>query len=130
MERFGFLSRMNPTVRGFLIIFAIAGIITALSLESTLDALTYVVRIAFFIAIAFFLYLVWRERRDEIAAWPTRPKVALYGGAFLALANVGVAFLPSLDYPTGVEILVFIAILAAAGFAMWRAWRDQTTYSY
>jgi uncharacterized membrane protein YhhN len=129
MNRLGFLSTMNPTLRGFLIILAIAGVITALSLEPTLTALFFIVRIAFFLAIAFFIYLVWRERREEIAAWPARPRAVLYGGALLAVVNLGLAF--AIDYPDGgLEIVIFIAVLVACAFSMWRVWRDQTTYSY
>ena len=129
MNRFGFLSRMNSTVRGFLVILAIAGVITALSLEPTLTALFLIVRIAFFLAIAFFIFLVWRERREEIAAWPTRPKVVLYGGALLAVVNLGLAF--AIDYPSGgLEVLIFIAILVASGYAVWRAWSEQHSYGY
>ena len=58
---------MNPTVRGFIIILAITGLVVALSLYSTLAALYLIARIAFFIAIAFFIFLVWRRapRRDR-----------------------------------------------------------------
>ena len=62
MKRF-FLN-MNPTVRGFLIILAITGVIVALSLYQTLTALYLIARIAFFIAIAVFIFMVWRERRN------------------------------------------------------------------
>lgn len=123
------MSSINPTVRGFLIIFAIAGVITALSLEPTLGVLFVVVQIAFIIAIAFFIYRLWRERREEIAAWPTRSKVVLYGGAALAIANLALGF--AIDYPSGgIEIIIFIAVLAAAGYSMWRVWRDQHSYGY
>ncbi len=123
------MSRINPTVRGFLIIFAIAGVITALSLEPTLTALFFLVRIAFFLAIAFFIYLVWRERREEIGGWPTRAKLVLYGGAALAVVNLGLAF--AIDYPSGgLEVVIFIAVLVAAAFSMWRVWRDQHSYGY
>ena len=129
MNRFGFLSTVNPTVRGFLVILVIAGVITALSLEPTLAALFFIVRIAFFLAIAFFIFLVWRDRREEIAAWPTRPKLVLYGGALLAVVNLAVAF--AIDYPSGgLEVLIFIAILIASGYSIWRAWYDQHTYGY
>ena len=55
------MSRINPTVRGFLIIAAIAAVIVALHQETTLAALFWVARIAFLLAIAFFLYLLWRS---------------------------------------------------------------------
>ena len=69
-----FFSRMNPTLRGFLIILAIVAVVVVLQLQATLAALLIVARVAFMLAIAFFIYLMWRERREEIAAWPTRAR--------------------------------------------------------
>ena len=123
------VGNMNPTLRGFLIIFAIAGAVTALSLEPTLAVLFVLVRIAFLLAIAFFLYLLWRERRDDIATWPTRSKATFYGAVLLAVVNIALAF--AVDYPSsGLEIVIFIAVLVAAGYSAWRIWRDQHTYGY
>lgn len=123
------LSGINPTVRGFLIIFAVAGVITALSLQPTLAVLFWVVRIAFFIAIAFFIYRLWRQRREQIAAWPTRAKTVFYGGAALAVVNLVLSAVTG--YPSGgLEILIFIAVLVAAGFSMWRIWVEQHSYGY
>ena len=55
-----FLANMNPTVRGFLVIALIALVIVVLELYQTLVALSILMRVAFFLAIAFFVYLVWR----------------------------------------------------------------------
>jgi hypothetical protein len=120
-----FFSRMNPTVRGFLIIVAIAAIIVALQLEATLTALLIIARIAFILAIAFFIYLMWRERRDEIGAWPTRARVVFYGAALLAVADLGADWYGGAH---GGQIIAFLAVLVLAGLAMWRTWRDQHTY--
>ena len=126
-----FWNRLNPTLRGFVVILVIAGIVTALSLDRPLEVLFILVRIAFFLAIAFFLFLIWRERREEVAAWPMRQKTVLYGGAALAVVNLALAFWPSLDYPSGgLEVVIFIAVLVAAGYSMFRVWRDQTSYGY
>ena len=117
---------MNPTVRGFLIILAIAGAIYALSLETALVSLMMLVRIAFFLAIAFVLYLLWRDRvREDAATWPRRAQVAFYGGAALALAAVGAFFW---EGASGLDALAFLLVLAFCGFAMWRVWRDQHSY--
>lgn len=121
--------RIHPTVRGFAIIALVAGVVTALQLEDVLAALFVVVRIAFVAAIAYFLFTLWRRRREEIGAWPLRARAVFYGGAVLALANIAAAF--ALDYPSGgLEALVFFAVLAACAFAMWRVWRDEHTYGY
>lgn len=123
--------RINPTVRGLAIVVLIAGVITALRLENALEALFLVARIAFLVAIATFLFVLWRQRRSEIATWSIRAQVVLYAAAVLALVNLALAFVPALDYPaTGLEALVFFAVLAACGFAIWRIWRDEHTYGY
>ena len=73
--------------------------------------------------------MLWRQRREEIAAWGLRSRVVFYGAVLLALVNIGIAFV--LDYPSGgLEALIFFAVLAACVFAMWRIWRDEHTYGY
>jgi hypothetical protein len=123
------VSRLNPTLRGFLIILAIAVVITVLQLEVALVSLLTLARIAFFLAIAFFLFLIWRERRDEISVWPRRSQAVFYGAVLLAVMNIGVAILSS--YPdNGLELLAFILVLVACGYALWRVWRSEHTYGY
>jgi tellurite resistance protein TehA-like permease len=120
---------MNPAVRGWLIILAIAGVVTAFSLQGGLEILFWVVRIVFIVAIALLLYRLWRSRREEIAAWPGRSKAVFYGGVVLALVNLVVAFL--VDYPSnGLEVVIFVAVLVSAGYSMYRVWREQHTYGY
>lgn len=119
-------SRMNPTLRGFAIIALIAVAIVLLRLEVTLVALLIVARIAFFLAIAFFVYLMWRERREEIGQWSVRARVVFYGAAALLVADLGANWYGGAH---GVQILAFIAVLVLCGFAMFRTWRDQHTYS-
>ncbi len=123
------MSRISPTVRGFLIILAIATVITVLQLQITLISLLLLARIAFFIAIAVFLFLLWRERRQEISTWSLRSRVVFYGAALLALVNLGALSVTA--YPTGgLEALIFFFVFGASGFAMWRVWRDEHTYGY
>ncbi len=120
-----FFSRMNPTLRGFLIILAIVALVVVLQLEATLAALWILARIAFLLAIAFFIYLVWRERREEISQWPARASVVFYGAAVLAVADIGVYWYGGAN---GLQVLAFLAVLALSGLAMWRTWRDQHHY--
>lgn len=123
--RASFFSRMNPTLRGFLILAAIAVLIVVLQLQATLAALLILARVAFVLAIAFFVYLMWRERREEIGQWPLRARVVFYGAALLAVADLGANWYGGAH---GTQILAFIAVLALCGFAMFRVWRDQHTY--
>jgi hypothetical protein len=111
---------MNPTLRGFAIIALIAVAIVLLRLEVTLVALLIIARIAFFV------YLMWRERREEIGQWSVRARVVFYGAAALLVADLGANWYGGAH---GVQILAFIAVLVLCGFAMFRTWRDQHTYS-
>ncbi len=120
----GFLSE-HPTVRGFLIIAAIAAVVVALSLQPTLAALFLLARIAFFLAIAFFIFLMWRERRDEISVWPRRAFAAFYGAAILAVVTFGYYLLQG---ASGLDAVAFLVILGLCGFSMWRVWREQRHY--
>jgi hypothetical protein len=119
------LPRINPTLRGFLILAAIAGVIVAFQLEQTLATLLLVARIVFLLAILYFVYVIWRERREGISMWSLRAQLVFYGAAFVAVADVGVYWYGG---AVGYQILAFVAVLALCGFAMWRTWRDQHTY--
>lgn len=120
-----FFSRMNPTLRGFLVIAVIALVVVVLQLEATLVALLILARIAFILAIAFFIYLMWRERRAEISSWPTRARVVFYGAAALAVADLGAEWYGGSH---GLQILAFVGVLVCCGIAMWRVWREQHHY--
>ena len=121
-------SDINPTVRGFLIIALIALVIVVLRLEATLTALFILARVAFFLAIAYFLFLVWRDRREEISMWSTRSRLVFYGAAALMVVNVAVRFFTPVG--NGWNLIVVLAVFVGGGFAMWRVWRDEHTYSY
>ena len=122
-----FWTEMNPTVRGFLIIGLIALTIVVLNLYTALASLTLIAQIAFLLAIAFFVFLVWRERREEIGGWPGRARAAFYGGALLIVADIA-AF--TLVRPGGLAAVAFLLVLGICGFAMFRVWRDQRTFGY
>ncbi len=119
-------SEMNPTVRGFLIVGLIALVIVVLQLYQTLTALFILARIAFLLAIAYFVYLVWRERRHDIGMWSTRARYVFYGGAIVIVATVLTWVVQGLG---GYDELALVAILFACGYAMWRTWRAERTYS-
>lgn len=115
----------RPTLRGFLIIGLIALAVVVLNLYTAVLAIGMLLRIAFFLAIAFFIYLVWRERRDEIGTWSLRERVVLYGSALLIVGALGVYFWHG--WP-GYEQLGFIGVVACAGYAMFRVWRERHSY--
>jgi uncharacterized membrane protein YqjE len=126
-----FWSEMNPTLRGFLIIGLIALVVVVLQLYQTLVALGILLRIAFFLALAFVIYLLWRDRmRHEIDTWSTRSKRFFYCAAALILADLAVVFWPDNRPTSGWDAVVFLVVLAVGAFSMWRIWRDEHTYGY
>jgi hypothetical protein len=123
------VSRINPTLRGLAIILLIAIVITLLNLQVALNSLLVIARVAFFLAIAFFAFLLWRERREEISAWGRRSQVVFYGAVALAVANIGVSILTA--YPSGgLELLSYVGVFVACGYSVWRIWRQEHTYGY
>jgi hypothetical protein len=120
------ISDMNPFVRGLIVVGLIALVVVILQLQATLTALFLLAQIAFFLAIAFFIYLVWRERRSDIEAWSTRARAAFYGAAALIVLDLAAFFLTG---PSGRDALAFFLVLIICGFAMFRVWRDQHSYT-
>jgi small-conductance mechanosensitive channel len=116
---------MNPTLRGFLIILAIVAAVVAFQLQASLAVLLVLARIAFMLAIAFFVFLMWRERRGEIAVWPLRARIVFYGAAVLAVADLVVDWYGG---ARGLQVLALVGVLVLSGLAMWRTWRDQHHY--
>ena len=124
------IANMNPLLRGLLVLALIALVVVVLNLNNAVSSLLLIARIAFPIAIAFFLYLMWRERRDDIATWPSRLRIVFYGAAltlvvdFLLLTYLGLFF----ERPSGYDALAFVLTLMLCGYAMFRTWRDAHTY--
>ena len=121
-----FFTDMNATLRGFLIIGLIALVVVVLSLQSVLATVGGLLRIAFFLAIAFFLFLVWRERRSDIEAWSERSRNVFYGAIVLAVIDIG-AFIGL--QPSGRDALAFFLVLGACAYSAVRVWRQEHTYS-
>ena len=116
----------NRTVRGLALVALIALIVVVLSLESVLAAIGGLLGIAFFLAVAFFLFLIWRERRGDLEAWANRSRRVFYGAIALAVIDVGAAIGLS---PMGPDAIAFFAVLACCAWAVIRTWRAEHTYS-
>ncbi len=119
-----FLADMNPTVRGFILIAIVAGVIVALSLGPALGTLFFIVQIALLVLLVVFLYRLWRSRRSQIGMWPRRAQVVFYGAGFLILADfVAYTFFAH----GGLDAIAFLGVLVLCGFAMVRVWRDEAS---
>ena len=119
-------SDMNPTVRGLAIVAAIAAIIVAFSLGSALGIVFLALRIAFLVALLWFLYTLYRNNRHQLSLWSRRARWTFLGAAGLVGVDLIVFFwLPA----TGLDAVAFVLVLLLAGLAMWRVWRDEHTYS-
>src|SRR2546430_15292682 len=123
-------SELNGTVRGFLVILAIAAIVFVLNLEGTLLSLSLLLQIVFFLAIAVVLYMFWRDRmRHDIETWSDRSRWVFYGSAVLIVLDFAAYFWPGRN-TVGLDAFAFIVVLLGAGYAMWRVWRAEHTYGY
>ena len=116
----------NPTVRGLALVAVVAFLVVLFSLEETLATVGGLLRIAFFLAVAFFLFLLWRERRGDIETWSERGRYVFYGAIALAVLDIGMLIGLS---PDGYEVLAFAGVLVACAWAIVRTWRDEHRYS-
>jgi len=116
----------NRTVRGLAIVALIALVVVVLSLEPVLASIGGLLRIGFFLAIAFFVFLVWRERRSDLEAWSERSRRVFYAGIVLAVVDVGAMLGLS---PTGGDVIAFFVVLACCAWAIVRTWRAEHTYA-
>ena len=116
----------NGLVRGLAIVALVSLAIVALSLEESLVTAGALVRIAFFLAVAFFLFMMWRERRSDIEAWSELSRRTFYGAIVLAVLDIGAAI--GLG-PTGADAIVFFVVLACCAWAVYRVWRREHRYA-
>lgn len=114
-----------PLARGLGIVAIIAVIVVLLSLESAVATVGGLLRIAFFLAIAFFLFLVWRERRGDLEAWSEWNRRLFYLAIILAVVAIGMAI--GLGVP-GRDALAFLLVLGACAYVIFRVWRLEHRY--
>ena len=117
--------RIPPLARGLGIIALIATVVVVLSLEPVLATVGGLLQIAFFLAIAFFLFLLWRERRGDLEAWSDRNRKLFYAAIILAVLAIGMAI--GLGAP-GRDALALVLALAACVYVVVRVWRLEHRY--
>jgi len=111
-----------PLVRGLALVAIVAVVVVVLSLEPVLATVGGLVRIAFFLAIAFFLFLLWRERRGDFEVWSDWNRRVFYAAIVLAVVDIGM--LIGLG-ASGPDALAFFLVLGACAWALVRVWRAE-----
>ncbi len=118
--------RIPPLARGLGIVALIAVVVVVLSLEPVLATVGGLLQIAFFLAIAFFLFLLWRERRGDLEAWSEWNRRLFYAAIVLAVVDIGMAI--GLGFPSGVGAFAFFVALVACAYVIVRVWRLEHQY--
>ena len=114
-------ARIPALGRAFGIVALIAVVVVVLSLEPVVATVGGLLQIAFYLAVAFFLFLLWRERRGDLEAWSEWNRRLFYGAIVLAVVDIGLAI--GFGFPAGVGAFAFVVVLAACAYVIVRVWR-------
>jgi hypothetical protein len=114
--------RIPPFARGMVLIAIVAVVVIVFSLEPVLRTVGGLLQIAFFLAVAFFLFLVWRERRGDLEAWSDWNRRVFYAAIALIVLDVGMLIGLS---PSGRDALAFFLVLGACVWTIVRIWRTE-----
>ncbi|HET8742390.1 MAG TPA: hypothetical protein VFM41_07185 [Gaiella sp.] len=115
----------NRFLRGLALVALVSLAIVLLSLEESLQTAGALLRVAFFLAIAFFLFLLWRERRSDLEAWSELSRRTFYGAIVLAIVAIGALIALA---PTGADVIAFVAVVGCCAWAILRVWRREHRY--
>jgi hypothetical protein len=115
----------NGLVRGLALVALVSLGIVLLSLEESIVTARALLSVAFFLAVAFFLFMLWRERRSDMETWSDLSQRTFYGAIVLVVLDIGAVL--GLR-PTGVDAVVFFVVLACCAWAVYRVWRREHRY--
>jgi len=118
--------RVPSLARAFAIVAVIALVVVVLQLEPVVATVGGLLRIAFFLAIALFLFLLWRDRRGDLEAWSEWNLKLFYSAIVLAVVDIGLAV--GLGFPAGVGAFAFIVVLGLCAYVVVRVWRLEHRY--
>ena len=118
--------RIPPLARGIGIVAIIAAVVVVLSLEPVVATVGGILQIAFFLAIALFLFMVWRERRGDLEAWSEWNRKLFYGAVVLAVVAIGLAI--GYGFPATRDAFAFLVIVGACAYVLVRVWRIEHRY--
>ena len=118
--------RIPPLARGLGIVALIAAVVVVLQLQAVVATVGGLLRIAFFLAVAFFLFLLWRERRGDFEVWSDWNRRLFYGAIILAVVAIGLMI--GYGLPGNRDALALILTLAACAFVVFRTWRLEHRY--
>ena len=122
----GLWERIPPLARGLGIVAIIAGIVVVLSLEPVVATVGGILQIAFFLAIALFLFMVWRERRGDLEAWSEWNRKLFYAAVVLAVVAIGLAI--GYGFPGLRDGFAFVVVVGACVYVLVRLWRVEHRY--
>jgi hypothetical protein len=122
----GLWDRVPPLVRGLGIVAVIAAIVVVLSLEAVVSTVGGILQIAFFLAIALFLFLVWRERRGDLEAWSDWNRKLFYAAIVLAVVAIGLAI--GYGLPGTRDAFALVVVLGTCAYVVVRVWRAEHRY--
>ena len=118
--------RVPPLARGVAIVAAIALVVVVLSLEPVVATVGGILQIAFFLAIALFLFLVWRERRGDLEAWSGWNRKLFYAAIVLAVVAIGLVI--GYGLPESLDAFALVAVLGGCAYVIVRVWRAEHRY--
>jgi len=118
--------RIPPLARGLGIVALIALVVVVLSLEPVVATVGGILQIAFFLAIALFLFLVWRERRGDLEAWSEWSRKLFYAAVVLAVVAIGLAI--GYGLPGTRDAFALVLVVGACAYVIVRVWRIEHRY--
>ena len=118
--------RIPPLARGIGIVALIALVVVVLSLEPVVATVGGILQIAFFLAIAVFLFMVWLERRGDLEAWSDWNRRLFYAAIVLGVLAIGLVI--GYGLPESRDAFALVVVLGACVYVIVRVWRSEHRY--